>query len=273
MAKQNQSSNEFDEMDVVMSQLDTNVFVVQENDGDEMDEIMSQIDLESLCDPERKVDDVEFVYEMDEPDETVDVPQELLERYEEAMDGIQDELIIQMEHEEDVEEELELSPDLLQEFEKAMNAILPKKSADRYLQAYEVVRNWQKSYRTKSLDERVIMAYFSEASAKYKPSTCWSMYSMLKKTMIVKHNVDLKNYCRLRAFLKTNSDGYQSKQSLVFTPEGLRKFIVDAPDISYLAMKVEKGQIFSFFLYNQKFLLCFRLLSFLVLLERVEAMS
>jgi len=82
------------------------------------------------------------------------------------------------------------------------------------------------------------MAYFSEASSKYKPTTLWSMYSMLKKTVIVKHNVDFKNYCRLRAFLKTNADGHQSKQSLVFTPDEIHKFIVKAPNVSYLATKV-----------------------------------
>lgn len=247
-------ATEFDEIDAIMSQLDTNVIVVEENgENDEMDEIMSQIDMKSLYEPEQKLDNAEGTDEMDEimsqidmeslyePEGQIDtdeagVPQELLDRYEDAIYGIGDDAILQMENEEDVEPEL--SPELIQEYEKAMNAILPKKSMDRYLQAYEVFKIWQKSHRTTSLDERVIMAYFSEASAKFKPSTVWSMYSMLKKTLIVKANVDLKTYCRLRAFLKTNSDGYQTKKSLVFAPEQLKTFILDAPDAMYLAMKV-----------------------------------
>lgn len=51
-----ESSSQYDEMDVIMSQLDTNVYVVGENgellampdELDEMDEIMSQIDTECM---------------------------------------------------------------------------------------------------------------------------------------------------------------------------------------------------------------------------------
>lgn len=237
-----------------MSQLDANVFVLSENDTDEYDEIMSQIDMESLYEMELKVDEMdEIMSQMDieslnEPEKKFDtddgdeagVPQELLDQYKEAMNGIEDDLILQMEEEEDTESDLslELSPELLQEYEKAMNAILPKKSSARYEQAYDVFRKWQKSKRTTSLDEKVIMVYFFEGSSKYKLSTLWSMYSMLKKTLIVKHNVDLHKYCQLRAFLKTNGDGFQSKKSLVFTPEDVKKFIVDAPDVPYLVTKV-----------------------------------
>ena len=37
-----------------------------------------------------------------------------------------------------------------------------------------------------------------------------------------------------------NSDGFQSKKSLVFSPEDLKDFIVDAPNITYLAIKVKR---------------------------------
>lgn len=222
---------ELDDMDVIMSQLDTNVFVIQETAADDMDEIMSQIDIESIYKPERKCDGFHNADEMDEilsqfdmdplydPAADIAVPQELLARYEDAMNEIEEDLILQMEGEEDIEVDLKLSPELLQEYEKAMNAILPKKSTDRYLQAYEVFRNWQKSHRTKSLDEKVITAYFSEASSNYKPSTLWSIYSMLKKILIVKHNVDLKSYCRLRVV--KNEFRWISKQEIarIFTRE------------------------------------------------------
>lgn len=86
---------------------------------------------------------------------------------------------------------------------------------------------------------------------------------MLKKTLIVKHNVDLKTYCRLRAFLKTNSDGFQSKKSLVFAPEDLKNFIVDAPNLTYLGMKVITKQKSNLVLYKS-LLHIFRLFSFSV---------
>lgn len=72
---------------------------------------------------------------------------------------------------------------------------------------------------------------------------------MLKKTLICKHNVDLKEYCRLRAFLKTNADGFVSKKTLTFTPDEVRKLIVEAPDVTYLAMKVAAKNLVDFIIF------------------------
>lgn len=85
---------------------------------------------------------------------------------------------------------------------------------------------------------KVLMAYIIGASRKFKPPTLWSIYSMLKKTILIKQQIDLTKYCRLRAFLKTKSDGYVSKKANVFTPEEVNRFIVEAPNHLYLGMKV-----------------------------------
>jgi len=96
--------------------------------------------------------------------------------------------------------------ELLLEYEAAVGQTLPNKSGSRYLQAYEIFRKWQQSYRTQSFDEGVIMCYFNQAAKKYKPSTLWSMYSMLRKTLIAKHNVDISKHC------------HRTKKTLCFTP-------------------------------------------------------
>ncbi|KAJ6646019.1 hypothetical protein Bhyg_01228 [Pseudolycoriella hygida] len=43
-----------------------------------------------------------------------------------------------------------------------------------------------------SIDKKALIVYFSEAATKYKPSTLWSMYSMLKKTLISTTSTFLK---------------------------------------------------------------------------------
>lgn len=83
------------------------------------------------------------------------------------------------------------------------------------------------------------MAYFLEAGEKYKPSTLWSMYSMLKKTLICKKNIDISSYCQLIAWFKKKSDGFESKKSSVFTSEEINRFVVEAPNVSHLGMKVK----------------------------------
>lgn len=131
-----------------------------------------------------------------------------------------------------------LPAEISEEFQNAMDEILPAKSRDRYLQAYDVFVKWQESHGVRSFSEKVVMAYLIVASRKYKPPTLWSIYSMLKKTFIVKQNIDMTKYCRLRAFLKNKSDGYESKKSNVFTPDEINKFFVEAPNSRYLGMKV-----------------------------------
>lgn len=152
------------------------------------------------------------------------------------MDEFDTEMIEQMEQEVNVDLKPELPPELLEQYRKALDEILPNKSGNRYIQAFETFKKWQTSHRTSSFDEKVVMAYFSEAGKKYKPSTLWSMYSMLKKTLILKHNVNIAKYCQLNAWLKKQADGFQSKQSNIFTPEQISKFVVEAPNDLYFAM-------------------------------------
>lgn len=82
------------------------------------------------------------------------------------------------------------------------------------------------------------MSYFNEAGKKYKPTTLWSMYSMLKKTIILKHNIDISKYCQMITFLSAKSDGYHSKKSEVLTKKQINEFLVNAPNIRYRGMKV-----------------------------------
>lgn len=58
------------------------------------------------------------------------------------------------------------------------------------------------------------------------------------KTMIARnHNVDIK-YPKLIAYLKKNSVGYRPKKSNVFQPDDIQKFLSDADDANFLAIKV-----------------------------------
>lgn len=88
----------------------------------------------------------------------------------------------------------------------AMN-LLPNKSADKYVQAYEKFVLWQKEKKIDSFSESVMLVYFNELSANYQSSTLWSVYSMLKSTINVNHGVDISTYQKLKAFLKKKSVG------------------------------------------------------------------
>lgn len=61
---------------------------------------------------------------------------------------------------------------------------------------------------------------------------------MLKSTLQAKDNIDIDNFCKLKNFLKRKSTGYQPRTSMIFSRENINKFITEAPDETYLLMKV-----------------------------------
>ena len=82
------------------------------------------------------------------------------------------------------------------------------------------------------------MAYFTELKKKYKPSSLWKYYSMLKKTLNVKEKIDIAQYCALTSLLKKEANGFQSKKAKVFTVAQMNKSLQEAPYIQYIAHKV-----------------------------------
>ncbi|KAK4885302.1 hypothetical protein RN001_001573 [Aquatica leii] len=60
---------------------------------------------------------------------------------------------------------------------------------------------------------------------------------MLQATLNIKHNINIKNYSKLIAFLKRKNDGHVPKKSKTLEIEQVEKFIREAPDEDYLLMK------------------------------------
>lgn len=116
--------------------------------------------------------------------------------------------------------------------------LLPSKSREVYERAYGRFMEWRMQNNTTSFSEDVIIAYFANLSRTLKPSTMWGQYSMLKATLVVKNNIDIKKYPKLIPFLKRKADGFLPKKSKTLTKEQFNKFICEAPDEKYLMTKV-----------------------------------
>lgn len=129
-------------------------------------------------------------------------------------------------------------PDILAEAQNVSDNLLPPKSKEKYIAAYETFIAWKTSKNADSFSENVILAYFSELTKKYKPPSLWCVYSMLKSTIKTKNGIDIKTYTKLTAFLKRCSDGYTSRKSKILSSNDVEKFLKEAPDHIYLATKV-----------------------------------
>lgn len=137
-------------------------------------------------------------------------------------------------------------PDILTEARTACDSLLPSISKDRYITTYENFLKWKNMKNAKSFSENVVLAYFNELASKYKPSSLWTTYSMLKSTLKMKNDVDINLYTNLIAFLKRRSDGFIKKKSKVLSSNDVEKFLKDAPDSQYLATKVSLPPYFMY---------------------------
>lgn len=71
----------------------------------------------------------------------------------------------------------------------------------------------------------------------FSPTSLWTKYSMLKKTLLVNQNVNIGKYHKLGEYLKQSSKGYEAKKSKVLTREEVLKFVHEAPDETFLMVK------------------------------------
>lgn len=116
--------------------------------------------------------------------------------------------------------------------------LLPETSKSMYQRAYNLFLEWKVDQKTKSFSENVLMAYFGDLAKKFKSSTLWSHFSMLRTTLSIYNDIDIAKYLKLKAFLKRQSNGYKPKKSKIFTANDIDNFIEQAPDEIYLATKV-----------------------------------
>lgn len=129
-------------------------------------------------------------------------------------------------------------PEILKAAEETSINLLPKKSRQKYEKVYKDFLNWRCAKNTSSFSENVLLAYFSELSNKFKCSSLWSIYSMLRSTINLHNGVKIEEYSKLRTFLKRKTEGHIAKKSKTFSSEQINIFINDAPDEIYLAIKV-----------------------------------
>lgn len=121
--------------------------------------------------------------------------------------------------------------------------LYPVKSKARYEATYNMFKQWCVEKKINSFAEEnvllVLLAYFVERSQKLKsPASLWSEYSMLKTSISINDNKDISKHLKLLAFLKRKNVGYKPKKSNVFTREEVNKFLSEAPDDTYLLMKL-----------------------------------
>lgn len=128
--------------------------------------------------------------------------------------------------------------DMLHNHSRPFAKALPEKSKDKYEFAYNAFMDWRRLKNIDSFSEDVLLAYFKELADKYAFSSLLMTCSMLRTTLYLNHKINLRQYSKLRLFIKSKSKGVQAKKTKTFTPVEINRFINEAPDYVYLVTKV-----------------------------------
>ena len=134
--------------------------------------------------------------------------------------------------------ESQCTPPVIQEVaESTARNLLPSKSKHLYEIAHQNFVKWR-TEKNEITSENCLLVYFEEMSEKYKPTSLWTHYSMLKCMINVKENIDIGKFSAVTALLKNKSSGFQSKKASTLTTENVHQFLAEAPNEFYLATKV-----------------------------------
>lgn len=132
----------------------------------------------------------------------------------------------------------DLPPEILKAAQDARNNSMPGKSVNKYNLVYDNFMKWAHENNIQHVSETVLLAYFGNLQKKYKPSTLWSTYSMLKSTLTTYHNIKIYEYAQLVNFLKQNGKRHEKKKAKELTEAQCRQFLQFAPDNVFLPLKV-----------------------------------
>lgn len=119
-----------------------------------------------------------------------------------------------------------------------INNLLPEKSCEVYQNVYKTFMQWHQQHKASSFSENILIVYFNELSKKYKPTTLWAKWSMLRAILNLRNAVDINKYINLKTFFKNYAKGYKPKKANPFTLNQIKSFLEKADDHIYLVMKV-----------------------------------
>ncbi|KAK4885098.1 hypothetical protein RN001_001369 [Aquatica leii] len=136
-------------------------------------------------------------------------------------------------------EELSCTPPEIREIaQNTISNLIPAKSKHVYDKQYIKFEKWCREKKVTKITKNALLAHFELQRHNYKSSTLWSMYSMLRCSLNLHQNVDISKFNKLHALLKQASVGYVSKKSKILEEDNINKFIYEADNDLYLAMKV-----------------------------------
>ena len=124
--------------------------------------------------------------------------------------------------------------------QSARNAFIPSKSAAVYSKWLKVYQEWAENNQFSKyfVSANTLLAFFRSFGEKYSPSTLWTIFSCLKKQMLVHYKIDINQFTEVQHYLKAVNTTHKKKKFPTFSREELDSFLLQAPNETYLRHKL-----------------------------------
>lgn len=138
-----------------------------------------------------------------------------------------------------MEEEFQSTPPEIKE-QIDSQLLLPTKSSDRYEKEFNKFLAWltENGGSKEYISQNILLAYFQTLAKDFKPSTLWSIFSMLHKMLGIQLSLDLGRMPILKDYLKQLDGKAKKKKSAIFSRENIEQFLRTTPDNEFLLDKV-----------------------------------
>jgi len=107
--------------------------------------------------------------------------------------------------------------------------LVPNKSRKVYDRHYFLFKQFLSEHETEEICEDSVLAYMSQVLDNYAASTAWTIYSALKRTILVNDNQDIGVYKTVPLLLKNHAQAHKKKKAPTFTTEEVDTFLRDSP--------------------------------------------
>ena len=105
-------------------------------------------------------------------------------------------------------------PELKIQADEARAVLIPSKSAAVYSKWMKIYQEWAENNGVSKyfVSSNTLLAFFKFFGDKYAPSTLWTIFSCLKKQMLIYYQVDISKFPEVKHYLKVLNTSHKKKE-------------------------------------------------------------
>ena len=121
--------------------------------------------------------------------------------------------------------------------------MIPETSKDKYDFYFSLFLGFIADYDVEvdAVNEELLLAFFKDMSDFYAPNTLWTIFSCVKKKLLIHTSIDIGKFPLVTQYLKKKNDKYLPKKALTFEPDEIKSFLRDSGILGQIKLAILIG--------------------------------